>query len=111
MDQCRKCGTELTDENWYPSLKKIGDHICKACREGHTAKKRSERTRRVVRVTSRVAASRSPRQRPTAVAVSRTSVRQQAQEILAIAEDILSGAQADPIALRLIKVANARLAP
>lgn len=28
---CRKCGAELTDENWYPSCQKKNDHICKAC--------------------------------------------------------------------------------
>ena len=28
---CRKCGTELTDENWYPSHHKKNEYICKGC--------------------------------------------------------------------------------
>jgi len=28
---CRKCGVLLTDENWYPSFKKINNCICKKC--------------------------------------------------------------------------------
>ena len=28
---CRECGIILTDENWYPSLKKINSCICKKC--------------------------------------------------------------------------------
>lgn len=31
MPVCRKCGNELTDENWYPSLRKDHDNICKGC--------------------------------------------------------------------------------
>ena len=32
---CRveKCGVELTDENWYPSDRKVGSCICKNCRK------------------------------------------------------------------------------
>ena len=29
--KCRKCGDELTDENWFPSRRKKGDYICKRC--------------------------------------------------------------------------------
>jgi len=28
---CRTCGVELTDENWYPSFKKNGNKQCKDC--------------------------------------------------------------------------------
>ena len=28
---CRVCGVELTDENWYPSLQKMNSRICKKC--------------------------------------------------------------------------------
>ncbi len=28
---CRKCGLELTDENWSPSRQRKSDHICRAC--------------------------------------------------------------------------------
>ena len=28
---CKKCGVELTDENWYPSQQKTRDYICKSC--------------------------------------------------------------------------------
>lgn len=31
MDACRLCGTTLTDDNWYPSLKKKNSKICKKC--------------------------------------------------------------------------------
>jgi hypothetical protein len=31
MPECRKCGVELTAENWFPSLKKSSQHICKGC--------------------------------------------------------------------------------
>ncbi|MEM3056498.1 MAG: hypothetical protein QW639_04630 [Candidatus Bathyarchaeia archaeon] len=29
--KCRVCGVSLTDENWYPSTKRVGRHICKLC--------------------------------------------------------------------------------
>ncbi len=32
---CRKCGIELTLENWYPSSKKTRDSICKECVKQH----------------------------------------------------------------------------
>ena len=28
---CQKCGTELNDENWYPSHQKKNEYICKEC--------------------------------------------------------------------------------
>jgi len=28
---CRVCGVELTDENWYPSFQKRGSRLCKEC--------------------------------------------------------------------------------
>ena len=28
---CNVCGVELTDENWYPSLRKGSHYICKSC--------------------------------------------------------------------------------
>ena len=28
---CRKCGVELTDENWYPSYRKRNTRICRRC--------------------------------------------------------------------------------
>jgi len=31
MPECRICGVELTDENWYSSTKKINSRICKEC--------------------------------------------------------------------------------
>ena len=31
--KCRVCGVELTDKNWYPSHKKVGNYICIACRK------------------------------------------------------------------------------
>ena len=31
MNKCRVCGIELTDENWFPSLKKKNCIICKKC--------------------------------------------------------------------------------
>lgn len=31
MVDCRVCGSELTDENWNPSLQKINSKICKKC--------------------------------------------------------------------------------
>jgi hypothetical protein len=31
MFTCSDCTTKLTDDNWYPSLKKIGRKICKLC--------------------------------------------------------------------------------
>ena len=32
IKKCRKCGKELTDENWSPSGRKRGDRICKYCK-------------------------------------------------------------------------------
>lgn len=29
--KCRICGVKLTEENWYPSYRKSGDHRCKKC--------------------------------------------------------------------------------
>jgi rubrerythrin len=31
MDTCSDCAAELTDENWYPSLRKIGRKLCRRC--------------------------------------------------------------------------------
>jgi len=31
QSNCRKCGVELTDENWYLSFKKTNNYICKKC--------------------------------------------------------------------------------
>ncbi len=31
MPVCRVCGVELTFENWYESLRKTQNHICKSC--------------------------------------------------------------------------------
>lgn len=31
MYQCRKCGIELTDQNWWPTNQKHGQHICRKC--------------------------------------------------------------------------------
>lgn len=31
MNKCRVCDIELTDENWFPSLKKKNCSICKKC--------------------------------------------------------------------------------
>jgi len=35
---CKKCGVKLTDENWYPSLKKKHYYICKKCNDEHAKK-------------------------------------------------------------------------
>jgi len=34
--KCRKCGTELNDENWYASQRKAGKCICKECNNERT---------------------------------------------------------------------------
>jgi len=31
MDNCRKCGIELTKDNWFKSLENRGSKICKSC--------------------------------------------------------------------------------
>lgn len=31
VSECRVCGAELTEENWYPSHQKGSNHICKNC--------------------------------------------------------------------------------
>lgn len=37
-DQCPKCSVELTDENWYASLRKRRERICKPCAIQRTRK-------------------------------------------------------------------------
>ena len=31
IDNCLRCDAELTEDNWYPSLQKKNEHICKEC--------------------------------------------------------------------------------
>lgn len=39
---CRQCGDPLTDENWYPSYKRIDRYDCKKCESDRNAKWRLE---------------------------------------------------------------------
>lgn len=53
MPECRKCRTELTEENWYASKRKENNRICKECdstrakewRKAHPEKAKIYRTR------------------------------------------------------------------
>lgn len=53
MPECRKCRTELTEENWYASERKENNRICKECdstrakewRKAHPEKAKIYRTR------------------------------------------------------------------
>lgn len=54
MKQCIKCGTELTDENQYPSYKKHCMYICIKCTQERDKKYReSEKGRLVQKKTDR----------------------------------------------------------
>ena len=43
---CRVCGVELTDENWFPSLKKKNCVICKKCQNNECQKWRQNNRQR-----------------------------------------------------------------
>ena len=38
MLNCNTCGSELTDDNWVPSWKKVNRHQCNACNKKHSDK-------------------------------------------------------------------------
>ena len=56
-----------------------------------------------------VAAARAARKPARAAGPADVSARDQAWDLLAIAQDMLYEARCDPIALRLVKIASARL--
>lgn len=40
--ECKRCGVELTDENWYPSSKIVNNYICAECQRKHARKWRED---------------------------------------------------------------------
>lgn len=45
--ECRRCGVELTDENWYPSSQKVNDCLCAECNRKQSKKWRDNNPEKI----------------------------------------------------------------